>query len=236
MPIWIAKLHCKSALPHPQLHHSNYLGKQRWVPFKPEKDTHMARQKPALYPHVTNWTGVVWTKMTHQTKSHLTSPTTETWGEGFSTYQNVLQLAETWRSLNTLLPEHTTIIRIQGLCVDLRRYICTTVWMWVCFLCLCLCVPTCAWMCDCEVAGFCMRLKGGPVGGPKTCSGLLKSSLLLNHTDVLGLLWPYRTLQGPSMSISRLKDAQRGSQKGCTTVTSAEVSVNENATGNHVTN
>lgn len=37
--------------------------------------------------------------------------------------------------------------------------------------------------------GYCIGLKGKPTGGPEACSGLLKPCLLLNHTDVLGLLW-----------------------------------------------
>lgn len=28
-----------------------------------------------------------------------------------------------------------------------------------------------------------------PIGGPETCSGLVKPCLLLKHTDALGLLW-----------------------------------------------
>lgn len=63
-------------------------------------------------------------------------------------------------------------------------------------------------------------------------SGLVKPCLLLNQTDVLGLLWPFRTLQGPSGSISRLKDSQRGSPKGHTSVRSEKISLN----AKHVTN
>lgn len=51
--------------------------------------------------------------------------------------------------------------------------------------------------------------------------------LLLNHTDVMGLLGPSRIIQEPSRIISRLKEAKRGRQKGQTGVTSAEVSVKE---------
>ena len=60
--------------------------------------------------------------------------------------------------------------------------------------------------------------------------------LLLGQTDVLGLLWSNRALQGPNRAISWLKDAQRGSQMGRTTVTSAEISLNENAASNYVAN
>lgn len=49
----------------------------------------------------------------------------------------------------------------------------------------------------------------------------------VHHADVLSLLWPYRTLLGLSRAISRLRDSQRGSQKGRTTVTSAEIWLNK---------
>ena len=58
----------------PQLRYSVHLGKHRWVPFKPQNDNmSTGRQKPALYQmksvlcqHETNWTKMVWTKMTHR--------------------------------------------------------------------------------------------------------------------------------------------------------------------------
>lgn len=65
---------------------------------------------------------------------------------------------------------------------------------------------------------------------------------MFRSTQALPTVKPHRcpgpivALQGPSRAISRLEDAQRGSQKGCTTVTSAEISLNENAAGNYVTN
>lgn len=51
-----------------------------------------------------------------------------------------------------------------------------------------------------------------------------------------GPIVAYVTLQGPSRAISRLKDAQRSSQKGRTSVTSAEISLNEHTAGSCVTN
>lgn len=47
---------------------------------------------------------------------------------------------------------------------------------------------------------------------------------------------PIVTLQGPSRTISRLKDAQRESQRERTTWTSAEIRLHKGAAGIHVTN
>ena len=114
---------------------------------------------------------------------------------------------------------------IDNKCLDLQKHVCNPD-SGSSQVCICVFVPLLVH--ECVIVkwrpGLCLGLKGRPVGGPETCSGVLGPCLLLNHTDVLGLLWPYRTLQGPSGAISRLRDAQRGSQEGSTTVTSVEIS------------